>query len=151
MRHRDVTGLNNLLVTVFNTILKIEEAALKESSNNQLSMTEVHTLAAVGLEKSRTMTEVATDLMINVSTLTAAINKLEKKGFVIRVKSKDDRRVVRIELTESGIAILEDHELFHKKMVEQVVENLGEEEARVLMKSMSSLKKFFRKQYELLK
>jgi DNA-binding MarR family transcriptional regulator len=151
MRQRDVTGLNNLLVTVFNTILKIEEAALKESSHNQLSMTEVHTLAAIGLEKSRTMTEIATDLMINVSTLTAAINKLEKKGYANRIKSEDDRRVVRIELTENGIAILQDHERFHQKMVEQVVENLGEEEARVLMKSMSSLMKFFRKQYELLK
>jgi DNA-binding MarR family transcriptional regulator len=134
MKGKDVTGLNELLITVFNTILKIEEAALKDFADN-LSMTEVHTLAAIGTGTARNMTEVANDLLINVSTLTSAIAKLVAKGYVRRFRSQEDRRVVRIELTEPGIKILNSHEKFHEKMVEQVVESLGEEETAIPIKN----------------
>ena len=151
MKESDMKELNNLLVSVFNTILKIEEAALKASSDNKLSITEVHTLHAIGQGAPRTMTEVAVDLMINVSTLTIAINKLVEKGYVSRCRGEDDRRVVRIELTKPGLVIMEEHEKFHHTMVAQVVASLGEEEAKVLLSSMDNLKEFFRKQQEKLK
>ena len=151
MKASDMRELNHLLVSVFNTILKIEEAALKASSDNKLSITEVHTLHAIGLGMPRTMTEVAVDLMINVSTLTIAINKLVEKGYVSRTRGEDDRRVVRIELTKSGQSIMDEHEKFHQNMVEQVVASLGEEESKVLLSSMENLKEFFRKQQEKLK
>lgn len=148
MKENDMRELNNLLVSVFNTILKIEEAALKASSDNRLSITEVHTLHAIGLGLPRTMTEVAVDLMINVSTLTIAINKLVEKGYVSRSRGEDDRRVVRIALTPPGQIIMLEHEKFHQNMVSQVVANLGEEEAKVLLSSMDNLKEFFKKQQE---
>ncbi len=151
MRDIETKGLNDLLVNVFNTILKIEEVALKESYGNAISLTEIHTLAAIGMGKPRTMTEVANELMINVSTLTTAVAKLVRKGYVKRFKGDADRRIVRIELTEAGIAVLGEHEEFHRKMVAKVVENLGEEEAELLTRSMGNLVEFFKKQYEELK
>jgi len=151
MRNMEPKGLNDLLVSVFNTILKIEELSLKEAHGNEISMTEIHTIAAIGQGRPRNMTEVAKDLMINVSTLTTAVAKLVRKGYVKRIKGHEDRRIVRIELTEAGVAVLSEHEEFHRKMIAQVVENLGEDEAALLTKSMENLMKFFKKQYEELK
>lgn len=41
-------------------------------------------------------------LYVTPSNITGIIDRLEKKGFVERVKKKGDRRVALIELTESG-------------------------------------------------
>ena len=71
--------LNELLVQLFNDILQIEEKSLKNGPLSDLSVTELHTIEAIGMYKERTMTEVAQDLKITVGTLTTAINKLTEK------------------------------------------------------------------------
>ena len=76
--------LNELLVQIFNDILQIEEQSLKQGVINDLSVTEIHTIDAIGMYTERTMSEVAQDLKITVGTLTTAINKLIKKGYVER-------------------------------------------------------------------
>ena len=65
--------LNKTLTTVFNNVLKVEEAVMKKSKIHNLSVTEIHTLEAIGQGEAKTMTHVAETLKINVSTLTAAI------------------------------------------------------------------------------
>ena len=143
--------LNNILVKLFNNILRIEEFALKSSPFNDLSITEMHTIEAIGIEKARTMSEVALDLKITVGTLTTAINKLIKKGYVNRRRIEEDRRVVMIELTEKGILAYKVHEKFHEEMIDHVLEELGVSEEEVLISSLDKLDKFFQKKLELMK
>ena len=140
--------LNNILVKLFNNILRIEEFALKSAPFNDLSITEMHT---IGIEKARTMSEVALDLKITVGTLTTAINKLIKKGYVNRRRIEEDRRVVMIELTEKGTLAYKVHEKFHEEMIDHVLEELGVGEEEVLISSLDKLDKFFQKKLELMK
>ena len=44
--------LNKLLVQLFNDILQIEEKSLKNTQFTDLSITEIHTIEAIGLDKS---------------------------------------------------------------------------------------------------
>jgi DNA-binding MarR family transcriptional regulator len=148
MTNNDTKILNDLLVTIFNTILKIEDAHLRDPHEDNLSMTEVHTLEAIGLNRKKTMTEIANELMISVGTLTICIARLVEKGYVIRLKSLEDKRIVRISLSEKGEKILVKHEDFHNKMVEQVVKGLDEDETKALIKSMENLKRFFKKKHQ---
>lgn len=39
---------------------------------------------------------------LNPSTLTGIVDRLEKKGYVLRARGLVDRRVVKVELTEAG-------------------------------------------------
>jgi len=138
--------LNGLLISLFNSVLKMEEEAIRNSSIHNLSITEMHTLAAIGEGKAKTMTQVAASLKISVSTLTAAINKLVTKGYVNRFRVPEDRRIVKIELTEEGVAAVREHEEFHLKMVSNVISELNEEELLILIQSMDTLHEFFKKQ-----
>lgn len=72
--------LNELLVELFNDIMQIEQNSLKQGKLNDLSVTEIHTIEAIGMYEPRSMSEVAADLRITVGTLTTAINKLIKKA-----------------------------------------------------------------------
>lgn len=67
---------------------------------NDLSVTEIHTIEAVGMYELKNMSEIASDLNITVGTLTMAVNNLVKKGYVERVKKEGDRRVVQVRLTK---------------------------------------------------
>lgn len=138
--------VNEVLVELFNDILTIEKGVIKNSPYNDLSVTEIHVLEAVG-RTSRTMTDIATHLGITVGTLTTSINRLVKKGYVIRYRSKDDRRFVEIELTERGRLAYDVHESFHKNMVEAMIEKLSDEDNEILISSLQRLSKFFMDNY----
>lgn len=143
----DITKkLNDILVSLFNSVLKMEEDAIKNSSNHNLSITEVHTLAAIGAGKAKTMTQVAANLKISVSTLTTAINKLVDKKYVNRFRVPEDRRIVKIELTEAGVEAVREHEAFHLNMIDDVLSELKEEEQKILIQSLDNLHDFFKRQ-----
>ena len=147
---KSIEILNYLLVDLFNDILQIEQNALKNGPLNDLSVTEIHTIEAIGMYKERTMTEVAQDLKITVGTLTTAINKLIKKGYVDRKRIEEDRRVVLIHLTKKGKLAYRIHEKFHNDMINETISGLREDEEEILISSLERLNVFFKEKYELI-
>lgn len=141
--------INELLVTLFNDILEIEEKALKQGELNDLSVTEIHTIEAIGMYKPRTMTEVANDLGITVGTLTTAITKLVKKEYVERTRGEEDRRAVMIALTRKGKLAYRIHDKFHQEMISETISGLSEQEEEVLVKSLDKINNFFKVKYNL--
>lgn len=141
------TILNELLVSTFNEILTIEQTALKSGKLNDLSVTEIHTIEAIGMYKPRTMSEVAGDLGITVGTLTTAINNLVKKEYVERQKDEKDRRVVKIVLTKKGKLAYRVHEKFHSDMIKATIDGLTDEEEVLLADALGKLNDFFKNNY----
>lgn len=146
-KHLEV--LNHLLVETFNEILKVEEQSLRLASDNSVTVTEVHTLDAIGLGEPRTITELAAAMMVTVSTMTISINRLEKKGLVERERANDDRRIVRVRLTDKGHALTSVHQRFHRRMAKSVIEHLAPGEVEALSHAMENLKGFFQRESEM--
>ncbi|HOA80074.1 MAG TPA: MarR family transcriptional regulator [Defluviitaleaceae bacterium] len=143
-----VNVLNHLMVDIFNDILTIEETSLKKGMFSDLSVKEMHTIEAIGMYHPRTMSEVAQDLKITVGTLTTAINRLVKKGYVERNRIEDDRRIVQIQLTKKGKLAYRIHEKFHTDMIKAMLDGLETEED-ILVKSLSQLSKYLKDKYKL--
>ena len=141
--------INELLVKIFNDILVIEQKTLKNGVLNDLSVTEIHTIEAIGMYTARNMSEVAADLKITLGTLTTAINKLIKKGYVERNRIETDRRVVQVQLTKKGKLAYRLHEKFHGDMIKDIVEGLEPTEEEILVTSLSKLSKFFKEKNDL--
>lgn len=141
--------LNELLVELFNRILKIEEAALKAEGTEDLSMTEMHTIDAISDQGSRTMSEVSRDLDITLGTLTIGVDRLIRKGYAKKRRSEEDKRIVLVELTEKGQRAKAIHEAFHQDMIESVVAYLDPEEEQILIQSLSKLMVFFKEKYKI--
>ena len=125
--------LNKLLVQLFNDILHIEENSLK------------NTIEAVGIKDAKTMGEIAHDLRITVGTLSAAITKLIKKGYVERKRTEEDRRVVLVSLTSKGENVYREHQVFHEEMITSMLGNFSEEEEYILAIALEKLKDLNRK------
>jgi DNA-binding MarR family transcriptional regulator len=138
--------LYELLVGTFNDILAVEEHEIKKGPLNNLSITEIHTIEAIGMYRMRTMSQVAADLNITVGALTSTVNNLVKKGYVTRERDEIDRRIVNIRLTRSGKIAYRIHEKFHLDMVKQTIKGLAEKE-NVLIESLQKLNEFLNKKY----
>lgn len=138
----DLKKINDILVSLFNVVLKLEEKSVQESAQNDLSITELHTLVAIGEGKSKTMTQVANSLKVKVSTLTAAVNKLVKKGYIERERSSEDRRIVKIHLTEEGVVAVEEHEKFHMDMIADAISQIPEEDVEKFTDSLDKLNRY---------
>lgn len=139
--------LNHLFVNVFNKILRIEERVIREQSDLDLTVSEMHTIDAIGVGESMKMTDVADKLNITVGTLTTSINRLLSKGYVERNRGEEDRRVVRVHLTEKGKEAYALHEAYHEEMISQILSELNEEEARILTGTLIKISEFFRVHY----
>ena len=140
-------SLNELFVDLFHEVLEIEECAIRQTTQNALTMTEIHTLVAIG-EGKKSMSEVAAMLGVTVSTLTIAVNKLVAKDYVVRERDHNDRRVVHISLNHRGQVMVTAHERFHRRMTRSALEGLSEEEVEVLPRGVIHLKEFFYKELE---
>lgn len=138
--------LNELLVNLFNNILAIEENNLRKQ-HVELSMTEVHILEAIVKSESNMMSVVAKYLMVTQGTLTVSVSKLEKKGYVERIKDDEDRRVVRLVITDKARAVLEVHDEFHAQMIDKIVNELDIEEEQELLRSLQRVSVFFKEKY----
>lgn len=141
--------INELLVKLFNDILEIEEAALRNGPLVDISITELHTIEAIGMYTEKTMSDVAQTLEITVGTLTTAINKLIKKEYVVRRRIPEDRRVVLISLTKKGKLAYRLHEKFHKEMINETVFQLNDEEKKILITALGKVNDFFKEKKEL--
>ncbi len=141
--------LNHLLVNVFNKILRIEEKMIREESNLDLTVTEMHTLEAIGIDQERNMTEIADILNITVGTLTTSINRLLGKGYVERTRDDEDRRVVRVILSEKGTEAYRIHEAYHEKMIAQILDEITDAEAKMLGNTLVKISEFFRIKYNM--
>ncbi|MBO1086517.1 MULTISPECIES: fatty acid biosynthesis transcriptional regulator FabT [Enterococcus] len=140
----DFNTVNDYLVSVFNDILTIEESELKKSQFKDLSITEMHTIEAIGMYKKKTTSEVAKELSITVGTLTTAINKLVRKGYVERIRSEDDRRVVKLGLTKKGKLLYRVHQHFHREMVKNIMDGMAADEQQALLSALKNLHDFLR-------
>lgn len=135
------------LIEAFENVLKIEHISIATTTGMELSMTEIHTIAAIGMEELQKMSEIAGQLHITVGTLTVAINNLVKKGFVERYKSEKDRRIVKVGLTKRGKMIYNAHEAFHCDLVNALIKDLDEGERKVVMKALVNLGEFITECY----
>lgn len=141
MKNYDV--FHDVLVNLFQEIMDIEEKALITSEYKDISVNDMHIIEAIGVKEPRNMSSVAKSLSVTVGTLTIAINNLVKKGYVNRVRSEEDRRVVLISLTKKGEKANTHHMQFHDGMIQALMQDLDEEQQRILVKSLLNLRRFF--------
>ena len=139
--------INKMLVEIYDDVNNIEEYSIKQGAFSDLSITEIHTVEAVGLYGSKTMSEVAMELGITMGTLTTAVDKLIKKGYLERSRSSTDRRIVNVRLTNRGKLAYRIHEKFHLDMVKAIMMDFTPQEEEVLLTALSKLNKHLKEIY----
>ena len=142
--------LNELLNVEFWSVLKLEEEAAKSTAQGDLSISELHLLeaAAKDEEHGRRISELAADLKITLSSVTIAVNKLVKKGYVEKIRSEQDARQVFVKLTKMGRKVNAGHLYFHENMIRTMSQEMDSSDKEILVRAMKNLNQFFKRKLE---
>ena len=136
--------LNDILVDLFNRMLRVEERALQSAFGPTVTATEAHILDVIGSRTDKMyVSEIAEALQITVPTITVALKRLVDKGYVIKTASVADGRRFLVSLTSQGEKIFEMHRMFHKKMIEAATAGLSDMEKAALLSCVKKLSNFF--------
>lgn len=134
--------MNETLVDVFNNVMWIEEASLRKSRFKDISIKDMHTIAAITMYETRTASQLAQIMHLTPSAMTSVIDKLEKKGYVVRNRDTKDRRVVQIGLTHKGRTVFRAHEAFHRGMTHSLFDSLEKGDSPVVEKAIGNLQEY---------
>ncbi|WP_208558775.1 MarR family winged helix-turn-helix transcriptional regulator [Marinilactibacillus kalidii] len=143
-----VNEINRYLVTIFNDVLMIEEKTLQSSRFKDVSIKEMHTIEAIGMYDQLTTSEVAKKLGVTAGTLTVSVNNLVRKGYVERVRTDHDRRVVKLSLSQTGRLLFRLHDKFHRDMVKETIAEMDKEQSEILTLGLKNLHDFLERTKE---
>ena len=136
--------INQVLVHLFNDLLRIEENTLHREGVD-LSMREIHIIEAVCAadEEHNTMTALAAKLRVTVGSVTVAVATLERKGYLIRQRSKSDRRRVHVLPRDAAREVEQVHRAYHQRMTQAVMEAVPEEQLDVFVQGLEAVNRYF--------
>lgn len=135
-------SMSELLAKLFNHVMDMEAKAVITEEFNDITNNDMHIIEAIGVSEHRNMSAIAHNLSVTVSTLTTNMNGLEKKGYILRERSLEDKRMVYVVLTEKGKKAFYHHRDFHKKMIKAIMRDLSEEEMEILYRCLLNLTGF---------
>ncbi|NVY96681.1 MarR family transcriptional regulator [Lactobacillus sp. DCY120] len=137
-----INQINDLLTTVYNDITRVEERELRKSQFKDISLREVHAIDAMTMYEHKTSSQIARDLKVTPGTVTSMVSNLVRKGYVVRMRGNDDRRLVRLGLTRRGRLVYRTHDYFHRHMVQSFIQGFESDQVQMIEKALLNLQAF---------
>ncbi|PHQ80505.1 MAG: hypothetical protein COB66_04640 [Coxiella sp. (in: Bacteria)] len=101
-----------------------------------MSVVQLKVLLIIASKQPCTMGAVAKKVpSLSLSSITVIVDKLVKTEFVARVRCEDDRRVVRVQLTQKGQELYDSYRDAMRKMSSRLMHSLDEDEQEFLLKT----------------
>ncbi len=136
---------DRLLTATYRSVVRVEAAMLRSLSGSDLSISEMHMLESIGKGPAgSTITDIAQDQGITLPSVTTSVQRLHRKGYVIKEKSARDARCVRVQLTDKGRRAEIAHRFFHRQMVKSIMRDMPQDEREALMRGLQKLDAFLR-------
>lgn len=117
-------------------ILNRLDKTLERSSLTARQFLLLNALGESGSMNARKLGEVLSVTPADVTGLTA---RLERKGLVRRTRSEADRRLVILELTDSGAAALEAARRDRDQLIDSLITSMSPQEFRTMVHGLSRL------------
>ncbi|MEJ2776514.1 MarR family transcriptional regulator [Sulfolobaceae archaeon RB850M] len=102
---------------------KLKKLLQIEAEKLGLTYTEVQVLYHL-TQGEKNVTSLAKLVDVNKSTMVEVLDKLDRLGYISRERDAEDRRVVRVKITESGEKILEQVRARYKDLINSLLEKV---------------------------
>ncbi|MFQ5970178.1 MAG: MarR family winged helix-turn-helix transcriptional regulator [Nitrososphaerales archaeon] len=120
------------------TVVKVSERTIAKVG---ISIGEFHVLRTLAASGPCPMVDLAKEQFISPPALTSIVDSLEKQGLVERLRSKKDRRIINIKITNKGKKLFAQAQPLYKRFFEKVMRSLTKQEISVLLTAFEQLSK----------
>jgi MarR family 2-MHQ and catechol resistance regulon transcriptional repressor len=143
-----ISKLNDLIVYNIGRLYVLLDSylykAYKQFELNPANFNLLMVIKHVGQETGISQNKIGSQLFVSAANITKLIDGLEEKGWLIRIPSKDDRRVKLIKITEEGSALLDKVWAEHAKALNNILGGFSHTDKE----RFNELLKNFRKEME---
>lgn len=137
---KNITGVYTWLV-LWKTQKTLETKAFEHIVSLGLCISDFAVLEVLLHKGELPVNMIGKKLLLTSGSITSAIDRSEKKGFVKRVDDPDDRRVKVVRLTPKGLAFIKEAFADHKRAMERVMAPLSQSERKTMTKLLRKLGK----------
>ena len=102
MNEQNIKELVDRYIAVSFSVTKTAAALVKCQMSSELTTDQHYTLRYINQVGSCTSSELAEVFDVKKSAITAMITRMWEKGFILRTRDENDRRLVYLTLTEEG-------------------------------------------------
>ena len=132
-----------IMRSIFDLVLTFSKMLNFNNEIENLRAIELYVLLYVAQRGSQKMSELAQAFSMTKSNITFLVDSLEQKGFVMRSRSNEDRRVVMIELTQKGQQIYKQILSDFSKLIDKVTSQIPSQDLAVMADGFERLSKLF--------
>jgi DNA-binding MarR family transcriptional regulator len=115
---------------------------IRAQNNPRISVKDVQIIEAISVLSSKgdnKLTNLKRYLASQSSVLSVAVKTLEKKGYIIKVRSEIDSRDIYLKLTDKSIKVLNDQVHFQQSLLGQSLSNFTLNEKKIISISIDSI------------
>lgn len=125
-------SIEELINKILSKSEQLEEKIKYESDLKNLTVKQLHCIELIHEMKNPTLSELTIKLQIKKPSTSVMLDRLEENGFLIKVKSDEDRRSAHVHLTDKGDKAAHLHVDVHKQFANLLTKDLTESEIDIL-------------------
>lgn len=130
-----------IIDSMFGISRLIREVGVFNSSTSQITILQFQALMYISKQENVSMGDIANYFSIMLPTATTLTNKLIKADLVYRKNDQNDRRIVRIDLTQKGKDLLKEANKARNKKVSHFLAYMSMQEKKTLLDILKALQK----------
>lgn len=128
-----------LFVVLSKAYKAVVEQVEKDIQSRGLNTTDFAVLELLFHNGQQPLKKIGEKILLASGSVTYVIKKLEKKGYLVRRNSPDDRRVTYAIITEQGRALLNNIFPGHWNQIKEIMSGLDEEEKKTSIELLKKL------------
>lgn len=133
-----VWEIESLLRAVSSSVRKNGRAILVDFD---ITPPQFDALVVISLTDKLAIGDLSSRLGLAYSTTTDLVDRLERRGFVLRVRDEEDKRVVRVRMLPAGEELIDRLMTARRAYLARVLEQVGAPEQEALLRALTVLAK----------
>jgi DNA-binding MarR family transcriptional regulator len=112
-------------IKIVNAYSKFDSKPRDYGTGELLYLSELHMIQAIGSKRAETVTELSSNFSITKGGVSQIISRLEKKGYILKLRKPEYGKEVMLILTEKGIKAYDLHEQAHGRAIDKLVDQMS--------------------------
>lgn len=131
-QHVNHSGIDGLVQSVYE-LGRVIRKRMMSCDAGEIHMGQVHALLFIQEKPGITMKELADLLRVTSPSATSFIDRLVKLKYVERLHDEENRRLVRLRMTDSGVKILKQKMTERRKIFAEILGQLPDSDQEALL------------------
>lgn len=132
--------INKMLEKLVHRVLIYDRAGFKNGvKTEELSLLDIYILKKIGEAESKKIYELVNEMEIDRGIIASSTNKLVSYGYVEKEKSREDKRVYVLRLTEQGKRLWHKNNERHGELLNFVLADITLNEEKAILKFLSKI------------